>query len=43
MYVPFYTEKGLTSLLSVVGEKGTILTGLLKVRFKGMILSTLEM
>ena len=42
MCVPFYTEKCLTSLLSVGGEKGTILTGLLKACFKGMILSMME-
>lgn len=42
MCVPFYKVKCLTSLLSVVGEKGAILTGLLKACFKGMILSTLK-
>lgn len=42
MCVPFYTVKCLTSLLPVVGEKDTILTGLLKACLKGMILSTLK-
>lgn len=42
MCVPFYTEKCLISLLSVAGEKGAILTGLLKAHFNGMDLSALE-